>query len=112
MENNVAFDIQGYREIEKKLPDPSFTLTLKIWKYYTRAIGVESKQGNGGGTFSHIDLAIDFYTWVFPKRRHQLIKMISGKAAFLESIKEELEDDKWAISSAVATDVYENKDEE
>lgn len=91
MENNVAFDIQGYREIEKKLSDPSFTLTLKNWKYYTRAIGVDSKQGNGGGTFAHMDIAIDFYTWAFPDRRYQLIKLISGKAAFLESIKNELE---------------------
>lgn len=36
LENNVAFDIQGHREVEKKLSDPSFTLTLKIWKGYAR----------------------------------------------------------------------------
>lgn len=90
MENNSAFDIQGCRQIERKLSDPSFTLTLKTWKAYTRAIGITSKQGNGGGTFAHRDIAIDFYAWVFPKKRYQLIKMISGKATFLETIKEEL----------------------
>lgn len=92
MENNSAFDIQGHCQIERKLSNPSFTLTLKIWKEYARAIGIKSKQGNGGGTFAHIDIAIDFNAWVFPDRRYQLIKMISGKATFLETIKEELEE--------------------
>ena len=40
------------------------------------------------------DIAIDFYAWVFPKKRYQLIKMISGKAAFLESIQKELDEQK------------------
>ena len=99
MENNVAFDIQGHRQVEKKLSDPSFTLTLKIWKGYARAIGIESKQGNGGGTFAHIDIAIDFYAWVFPKRRYELIKLISGKAAFLESITQELNEQKQKMNA-------------
>jgi hypothetical protein len=91
MDNNVAFDIQGHRQVEKKLWDPSFTLTLKFWKGYTRAIGIDSKRGNGGGTFAHIDIAIDFYAWVFPKKRYQLIKLISGKAAFIQTIQDELQ---------------------
>lgn len=98
MENNPAFDMRGCRQIQKKLSDPSFTLTLKIWKEYTRAIGIESKQGNGGGTFAHIDIAIDFYTWAFPDRRYQLIKMISGKVTFFQSIKDELEEHKQKVA--------------
>lgn len=94
MENNSAFDIQGHRQVEKKLSDPSFTLTLKIWNAYTRSIGITSKQGNGGGTFAHRDIAIDFYAWTFPKKRYQLVKLISGKAAFLEDIYEDLEKQK------------------
>ena len=90
-ENNSLFQNSGYQQIEKKLSNPSFTLTLKIWKEYTYATGVTSKQGNGGGTFAHRDIAIDFYAWVFPKKRYQLIKMISGKAAFIETIQDELQ---------------------
>ena len=66
--------------------------TRRFILWYARASGIESKQGNGGGTFAHIDIAIDFYAWVFPKRRYELIKLISGKAAFLESIQKELEE--------------------
>ena len=90
-ENNMSFQNIGYQQIKVKLSKPSFTFTPKIWKEYTSATGIISKQGNGGGTFAHIDIAIDFYAWVFPKRRYELIKLISGKAAFLESIKNELE---------------------
>lgn len=99
-ENNPAFDMRGCRQIQKKLSDPSFTLTLKIWKKYTHAIGIESKQGNGGGTFAHRDIAVDFYAWIFPQKRYQLIKMITGKATFLESIQKEIDEQKKVIESA------------
>lgn len=90
-ENNMSFQNIGYQQIKVKLSKPYFTLTPKIWKEYTSATGIISKQGNGGGTFAHRDIAIDFYAWVFPKKRYQLIKMISGKAAFIETIQAELE---------------------
>ena len=32
------------------------------------------------------DIAIDFYAWTFPQKRYQLVKIISGKAAFLDLI--------------------------
>lgn len=60
-ENNMSFQNIGYHQIKVKLSRPSFTLTPKIWKEYTSAIGIMSKQGNGGGTFAHRDIAIDFY---------------------------------------------------
>ena len=69
------------------MSDPSFTLTAKIWKEQTGATGIISKQGNGGGTFAHRDIAIDFHTWVFPEKRYELVKVISGKAAFLKQSK-------------------------
>lgn len=89
--NNMSFQNIGYHQIKVQLSKPSFTLTPKIWKEYTSATGIISKQGNGGGTFAHRDIAIDFYAWAFPKKRYQLIKMICGKAAFIETIQAELE---------------------
>ena len=88
-ENNMSFQNIGYHQIKVKLSNPSFTLTPKIWKEYTSATGIISKQGNGGGTFAHRDIAIDFYAWVFPKKRYQLVKMIAGRSAFLEIIQKE-----------------------
>jgi len=88
--NNPKYSISGLIVINKKISDPSFSLTVKIWKRFTNATGIISKQGNGGGTYAHIDIAIDFYIWAFPDKRYELIRMILGKASFLEKIKEEL----------------------
>lgn len=88
--NNPKYSISGFIVINKKISDPSFSLTVKIWKHFTNATGIISKQGNGGGTYAHRDIAIDFYIWAFPDKRYELIRMISGKASFLEKIKEEL----------------------
>lgn len=89
-EHNLNFYEMGYHKVKRNLSDPSFTLTAKIWKEQTGATGIISKQGNGGGTFSHRDIAIDFYAWVFPKKRYELVKLIAGKAAFFESVKDEI----------------------
>lgn len=93
-ENNPDFKKGGYENIVNKLSNPSFTLTAKIWKEETGAAGIVSKQGNGGGTFAHEDIAIDFYAWTFAQKRYQLVKIISGKAAFLDLIHEDLENQK------------------
>ena len=47
-ENNPNFKKDNYENIINKLSNPSFTLTAKIWKEETGAIGIVSKQGNGG----------------------------------------------------------------
>ena len=90
-EHNPKFFEMGYHQIERTLSDPSFTLTAKIWKEKTDAIGIISKQGNGGGTFAHKDIAIDFYAWVFPEKRYELVKLIAGKTAFFESVQTEIQ---------------------
>ena len=89
-EHNRNFYEMGFYKVKRNLSDPSFTLTAKIWKEQTGATGIISKQGNGGGTFAHIDIAIDFYAWVFPEKRYELVKLIAGKAAFFESVQGEI----------------------
>lgn len=89
-EHNPDFHSPGYIKIKRRLSDPSFTLTAKIWKEQTNAIGIISKPGNGGGTLAQRDIAIDFYAWVFPEKRYELVKVISGKAAFFETIQDEI----------------------
>ncbi len=97
-ENNRNFYEMGYHKLTRNLSDPSFTLTAKIWKERTAATGIISKQGNGGGTFAHRDIAIDFYAWVFPEKRYELVKLIAGKAAFFESVQAEIQQMKIDIS--------------
>lgn len=89
-EHNRDFYEMGYHKLKRNLSDPSFTLTAKIWKEQTGANGIISKQGNGGGTFAHRDIAIDFYAWVFPEKRYELVKLIAGKVAFFEAVQHEI----------------------
>lgn len=89
-EHNRDFYEMGYHKVKRNLSDPSFTLTAKIWKEQTGATGIISKQGNGGGTFAHRDIAIDFYAWVFPEKRYELVKLIAGKSAFFETVQYEI----------------------
>ena len=89
-EHNRDFYEMGYHKLKRNLSDPSFTLTAKIWKERTAATGIISKQGNGGGTFAHRDIAIDFYAWVFPEKRYELVKLIAGKVAFFETVQHEI----------------------
>ncbi len=105
-ENNPNFKKDGYEGIVNKLSNPSFTLTAKIWKEQTGATGIISKQGNGGGTFAHEDIAIDFYAWTFPQKRYQLVKIISGKAAFLELIHEDWDDQKERYKNMSDKELY------
>ena len=106
IENNPDFKKDGYEGIVNKLSNPSFTLTAKIWREETGATGILSKQGNGGGTFAHEDIAIDFYAWTFPQKRYQLVKIISGKAAFLDLIHEDLEEQKERYNNMTLNELY------
>lgn len=89
-EHNPDFYEMGFHRVKRTLSDPSFTLTAKIWKKQTGATGIISKQGNGGGTFAHRDIAIDFYAWVFPEKRYELVKLIASKATLFESVQGEI----------------------
>lgn len=39
-----------------------------------RAIGIQSKSGRYGGTFAHVDIAMEFASWVFPEFKLYIIK--------------------------------------
>jgi hypothetical protein len=42
----------------------SFVLSPSKWINSTKAIGIVSKAGSGGGTFAHLDIAFEFASWV------------------------------------------------
>ena len=78
-EHNNDFNLEEAQKLINKAKEPSFTLTAKIWIANTNAKGLTSKQGKGGGTFAHHEIAIDFITWLFPEKRYELSKLISKK---------------------------------
>lgn len=51
-----------------------FTLSPKQWIEKTNAVGIRSKQGRGGGTYAHKDIAFEFGAWLSPTFKLYLIK--------------------------------------
>ena len=83
-DNNSYFVEEVAKELIEKTKQPSFTMTAKLWIKNTRAIGIRSKQGHGGGTFAQQEIAIDFITWAFPEKRYELSKLIVNKIMQLQ----------------------------
>ena len=78
-ENNPEFKNDEAEALIKRVSEPSFTLTTKVWIDQTKATGIISKRGNNGGTLAHRDIAIDFIVWLFPEKRYELVKMIGSR---------------------------------
>jgi hypothetical protein len=51
-----------------------FVLSPQKWIETTHAIGLQSKSGRYGGTFAHIDIALEFASWVSVEFKFYLIK--------------------------------------
>ena len=51
-----------------------FVLSPQKWIEATNAIGLQSKSGRYGGTFAHIDIALEFASWVSVEFKFYLIK--------------------------------------
>lgn len=52
----------------------TFVMNPKKWIEGVNAIGIISKQGRGGGTFAHKDIAFEFASWISPEFKLYLIK--------------------------------------
>ena len=74
--HNGAFDDEGFRTITEQasLQGNSFSLSPKTWVENTKAIGIQSKSGRGGGTYAHSDIAFNFCYWLKPEFQVYLIK--------------------------------------
>ena len=51
-----------------------FVLSPQKWILTTNAIGLQSKSGRYGGTYAHIDIALEFASWVSVEFKFYLIK--------------------------------------
>lgn len=74
-ENNPNYREEGYIELLEKKKTASFTLTPKLWIEKTKAIGIASKQGKGGGTFAHPMIGCEFASWISPEFKMLLLKL-------------------------------------
>jgi hypothetical protein len=51
-----------------------FVLSPQKWIKTTNAIGLQSKSGRYGGTYAHVDIALEFASWVSVEFKFYLIK--------------------------------------
>ncbi len=88
--NNPDFNNAGFDIFKEQAGLNSFTLTPKKWIEATNAIGIISKSGRGGGTYAHMDIALEFGSWMSPEFRlyfnkdYQRLKEIENNSYNLE----------------------------
>jgi len=74
-QNNPNFNNEGYEKLLKELKEQNSILTPKRWIEATSAIGIISKQGKSGGTYVVLEFSFDFYYYVSPHFRYNLIAL-------------------------------------
>ena len=63
--NNPDFKLVEFDQFKMAAGRNAFVLPPQKWIAATNAIGLRSKSGRyGGGTFAHVDIAMEFASWV------------------------------------------------
>jgi hypothetical protein len=71
--NNPDFNCGEFDIIKSKAGLNSYRLSVKDWVEKTNAIGIFAKTGRYGGTYSHIDIALEFGMWISAEFKVYLI---------------------------------------
>lgn len=71
--NNPNFKGHEFTTFENLAGKNSFYMSPQKWINETNAIGIISKSGNGGGTYAHSDIALEFASWLSPEFKFYLI---------------------------------------
>jgi hypothetical protein len=72
--NNPHFKPVEFDGFKNEAGNNSFVLSPSKWITRTSAIGLVTRQGRGGGTYAHKDIAFEFATWLSPEFKLYLIK--------------------------------------
>ena len=72
--NNPDFKPVEFDGFRKSAGRNAFVLSPKKWIEATGAIGIQSKSGRYGGTFAHVDIAMEFASWISPEFKLYIIK--------------------------------------
>ena len=65
--NNNNFKPVEFDWFRNKSGSNAFKLSPQSWIKSTKAIGIISKSGRYGGTLAHIDIALEFASWISPE---------------------------------------------
>jgi len=72
--NNPGFKPVEFDWFRAEAGSNHFVLSPSKWIKQTNAIGIYSRQGRGGGTYAHKDIAFEFASWISPEFKLYLIK--------------------------------------
>lgn len=65
--NNPSFKGVEIDPLLRQAGGNTFTLSPTRWVGLTDAIGIYVKASRGGGTFAHVDIALEFASWISPE---------------------------------------------
>lgn len=71
--NNPNFKRVEFDTFKNESGSNKFKISPQKWINETNAIGLISKSGNGGGTYAHSDIALEFASWLSPEFKFYLI---------------------------------------
>ncbi len=72
--NNPVFNCGEFDIIKSHAGLNNYRLSVKEWVEKTNAIGIIAKAGRYGGTYSHVDIALEFGMWISAEFKVYLIK--------------------------------------
>jgi hypothetical protein len=71
--NNPNFKPTEFGRFKNESGNNAFMLPPQKWINSTNATGIVSKSGRYGGTYAHIDLALEFASWISPEFKLYII---------------------------------------
>jgi len=88
--NNPNFKVVEFDHFRKEAGLHTFTMSISNWVDKTGAIGIYSKLGKNGGTYAHVDIALEFGAAIsavfklYVIREYQRLKQIESDVYGLE----------------------------
>ncbi|MGT2886448.1 KilA-N domain-containing protein [Streptococcus macedonicus] len=70
--NNPNFNRMEFQTVRSERG--RFVMTPKQWIEKMNAIGIKSSAGRYGGTYAHVDIALEFASWISPEFKLYVIK--------------------------------------
>ena len=71
--HNANFKGVEFDAFKNETGSNKFKISPQKWIRETNAIGIISKSGNNGGTYAHLDIALEFASWLSPEFKLYLI---------------------------------------
>ena len=73
--HNPNFNLIDFDKFKTDAGTNAFVFSIKDWTEKLGAIGLRSKSGRyGGGIFAHLDIALEFASWLSPEFKLYIIK--------------------------------------